>query len=428
MTDQVKALLQKHIACVRTRQWKRLAYKLTRDSGTSFTTEEAMEIGKAFLGPQKPPEVQVSVESPKTGGQVISVTGRGTPIKTLEDLLEVARVDLSVWSVSHWTANTWTNNGKENWQVKAHLVRNINPEDVLGALENVPTPYHQSPVEDFGDLLVIPDCQIGLFWSGADLHPYHDRKAMDTIWRVCKHQQPGTIVIVGDFLDLAVWSTKFQREPKDRYTTKHALAEARWWLTRLRRENPEARIVFLEGNHERRIQTVLVEYFQELSTLEMVDVPKLLGVSELGIEYMGPYGREATYFFGDRLMGHHGGIVRQGGGASTAAEIKGRTTSVFFGHTHRLGFSSRTTHTPNGVRVVTAMEVGCACRLDGVVPGEGSPDWAHGYGWASCTPEGVFQVPMLIMDGCTRAPDGHHIRGEDCGRQISEDLQDSRIR
>jgi len=156
-------------------------------------------------------------------------------------------------------------------------------------------------------------------------------------------------------------------------------------------------------------------------------VPRLLGLKELGIEYRGPYGSEATYFFEDRVIGLHGDIARQGGGATSAHLVKGNTTSLFCGHTHRLGFSSRAIHTPKGVEVITAMEVGCACRLDGAVPGDSSPDWAHGYGWITCKDGRVFQSPMTIQGGVTLTPDGGLIQGIDCSPEIMQVLGEERL-
>lgn len=429
MDANILDFLRRNEKPINTRHWKRLAQRLASEFGRDFTAEEAKQLGQKYQGQKnkkpKSPFAKVSIESTSPKERTVEVTGTRTPLRTLEDLLKAAQVDQEKWAVRSWTANTWTMGGKSNWQVKAFLERKIDREDFLQSLSagQSSTRYVSPPLTEEGSLLVIPDCQIGLFWERGELQPYHDRRAMDTIWKVAESEQPGTIVIVGDFLDLAIWSTKFQREPKDRYTTKYALFEARWWLRRLRENCPKSRILFLEGNHEKRIQTVLIEYFQELSTLDLVDVETLLDLARLGIEYRGPYGSESTYFFGDKVIGYHGDVVRQGGGLTSAAVVKGQACSIFFGHTHRLGFSSRALHSPDGVRVISAMEVGCACRLDGAVPGNSRPDWAHGYGWVVCREGQVFQTPMQILDGVTLTPRGERIQGEDPTEEISRILK-----
>ena len=43
---------------------------------------------------------------------VMTLEAKGSTISGLADLLEAARVDLAVWRVERWTANTWEMAGK----------------------------------------------------------------------------------------------------------------------------------------------------------------------------------------------------------------------------------------------------------------------------------------------------------------------------
>lgn len=404
---------------IRSRKWSDIGRKL----GVSMEEAKRMSLAGELADKGK-----VSCSQTSSTTTVLEATGKNEPIKTLEQLLKAAKVDLSKWEVRTWTANTWTQaNGKPAWQVKAFLERVFRPDDFGLGQQGGVTKW--TPMKNLGGektILYIPDCQIGLFWNERgrqQLHPYHDRQAMNTVWTLASQMQPDTIVILGDFLDLAIWSTKFAREPKDRYTTRFVLDEARWWLKRLRDTCPRSRIILLAGNHEARIDKVLIEYFQEIHSLGTLNIPALLTLDTFGIEFSGPYGKEQMYLMGDRIMVEHGSIVRPGGGATAAAILKSSTTHVVHGHTHRVESGSRTIHQPgSGVKVITAMSPGCLCRIDGTVPGSDRPDWAHGYGWTVQQDGHLFTSATLVQDGTTITPLGHPLHADDPLPQIIKEL------
>jgi len=97
--------------------------------------------------------------------------------------------------------------------------------------------------------VVLADPQIGYGKNHITnaLDPFHDRAALDVALQITRQINPDTVVINGDWLDMSEWSDKFTREPGFFFTTQPALFETHYWLQKLRRTLPKARIVYIEG-------------------------------------------------------------------------------------------------------------------------------------------------------------------------------------
>lgn len=108
-------------------------YRIAREEYTTKGGDEAhAEI------PEAPPEEdrQEGIEFTQTGEDTAVAIAVGQTIRTLEDLLEAAQVDLTVWTVKDWTANAWGQAQKNAdnprrpilvtlHQVKAYLTRRL---------------------------------------------------------------------------------------------------------------------------------------------------------------------------------------------------------------------------------------------------------------------------------------------------------------
>lgn len=279
--------------------------------------------------------------------------------------------------------------------------------------------------------LVIPDAQVGFRWDRGYTHlrPMHDRLAMDAVWQIAERGDFDTIFLLGDMLDLAPWSTKYARHPSVDQTTQASVSEFAWWLTRLRSAAPTARIVYLEGNHEKRIRSLLEERAPELIGVKLpsgepaVSVKTWLGMDRLDIEYVAPYGERAYWH---DVMVTHGEIVKRGGGATAAAMLREYTTTAFQGHIHRVEHGMRTFYEdPNNPRFIDALSPGCLCNLRGDSPPATNrhQDWQCGYGLAQWD-DGIkrsFSSVEAIVNGVT-VFDSQIVRGEDVSQQIADDL------
>jgi UDP-2,3-diacylglucosamine pyrophosphatase LpxH len=228
--------------------------------------------------------------------------------------------------------------------------------------------------------LYIPDCHVG--FDGDD--PIHDEQAMGAVWNVARSYQPANIVILGDYLDLAGFGS-YSTHSALRNKTNEALQEAYDWLVRLRSYCPASRIVYLEGNHEARINRYLSDKAPELEGIKQVgeetgalSLRHLLRLDELGIEYAGPYGTRLGL---DGVQLIHGDLIGRTGGETAAKLLKAHSVPTVCGHVHRLELAYKTTHLAGGGPSLTwAMSCGTLARLDGTVPGSRYPDWQQGFG------------------------------------------------
>jgi hypothetical protein len=215
-----------------------------------------------------------------------------------------------------------------------------------------------------------------------------------------------------------------------RYTTQPALVELHWWLASLREAAPAAEIVYLEGNHENRIIRAITEKIDEAVGLTpandlggdpVLSLENLLGLRDLDIQYVGPYG--SSWWLWDRIQLHHGSIVRSKGGQTTTAMLANSTHSQVVGHIHRREYACRTIDTQNGPRTIAAMSPGCLCRIDGAVPHAGGStvlDWQQGLGVAYKSSSGV-DMQLVPIDQGMMFLHGNQYHGKD---RIAE-LRDS---
>ena len=333
-------------------------------------------------------------------GRVIASRG----VTSLQDLLSVAGVN-DEWICTRHKVNTWQALGKDSekiqlHQVTAHLTRAndfwVNPITVENPIKRTVKPAQSSQ----GLALLVPDTQHGyravedLSKPGLrDWQPLHDRAAIDCVLQVAEHLKDRIthVVFLGDHLDLAPWSTRWKTSPDLLMTTNAALRELYAGLLRPLRETlPSAEMVYVMGNHDARIEDFLAERAPEASTLMSADtvdnkplltIENLLALDSLDIELIAPYGR--PYWLFDEIKIFHGNKAKNRGGATAAEYLKTATSSIIYGHIHRLELAQSRIETPGGHKVVTAASPGCLSRCElGVVPGRAGspPDWQTGFG------------------------------------------------
>jgi len=418
-----------------------IAEMLTEWTGEYVTQHKARKVIRELNLPKgqhtgrSDPSTRIEDHSPNPLERQIST--KGLSIKTLDDLLKVAHVDKKEWYVTSWRANAWETAHKVRdtirkvtlHQVKANLERRIEatyrPAEPARVIPKIDHPARKSNLKQ---AVIVPDLQAGFAWRNryTYLEPMHDRKAMDAVLRFIREVNPHYVVLLGDMVDFAPWSTRFPRKPEYKQTTQPTIDELYWWLAEIRSSAPGAKIVYMAGNHEERMQKAMVEKLSEATYLTKVfeespalSIRNLLRLDDLDIEYVGPYG--ADWWLWDRIRITHGNKVRSGGGATAMAIAKTARWSEVYGHVHKVEMMQKTFHGPFGRNVITAMSPGCLCRVDGTVPGVSlSPDWQQGCGVATLD-EKTEQVHMQVLpiyDG-SLVYDGRVIEGQDPAEQIA---------
>jgi len=234
--------------------------------------------------------------------------------------------------------------------------------------------------------VVLADPQIGYRKNHItnELVPFHDRAALDVAMQITRQINPDTVVINGDWLDMSEWSDKFTREPGFFFTTQPALFETHYWLQKLRRTLPKARIVYIEGNHEVRLRNSIVNHLASLATLVDVkgesigSLATLLGLESLGIEYLGGYPN--NYLDLGPIVVAHGHLVRGKSQDTVAAILQRIDKSHLVGHIHRPEMGVKTVSLSGCEKEIFAMSSGCLCRTDYVVPGhQRGSVWQQGF-------------------------------------------------
>src|SRR5690606_7221999 len=142
------------------------------------------------------------------------------------------------------------------------------------------------------------DTQIGFrILSDGTIEEFHDWSAMEVFVEVCRREQPESIVILGDFLDLPSQS-RWAQEAGFARTTQMALDAGYLFLSMLRSAVPDAQIILVEGNHDKRMQTFIETNALAAFGRRRGGMPKewpvmslqnLLRLDELRVEYMDAY-------------------------------------------------------------------------------------------------------------------------------------------
>lgn len=221
------------------------------------------------------------------------------------------------------------------------------------------------------------DTQIGYRrLADGTLDPFHDAAAMNIFIEAATRFQPDKIQILGDFLDLASQG-RFAQEAAFANTTQEAIDTGHKFLAALRAVCPDAVIVVIEGNHDKRMQNFIETNALAAFGLKRANMPEswptmslpfLLRLDELNIQYVDAY-PAATDWDNDLTRNIHG----------TKANSKGSTTAQYIhqiphlntwaGHTHRVEITYHSVIGPRGDAIESySANPGCLCRVDGAVP------------------------------------------------------------
>jgi len=369
----------------------------------------------------------------------------GPRIISLEQLIEVCKIDLNKWIIYRHQVNKWEVGAKADrkslvfdngvltgkiesdggltveplFQVKAWMVPR-EPEAVRPALQpiEVKTPFVAPELpenKEFVRSLVFADPHFGFLRSLTDakLDPMHDRRVLDIACQLAERYKPDRIDILGDILDLADWTDKFVRSPEFYWTTQPALLETHWWLSRLRQIVPNAVITIHQGNHDNRMTSAILKHIPAAYNLKAADEYKvempsafsvggLLGLDGLGIRWIDDYPNDLDWL-SSNLYFYHGDIVRKGSGSTARALAEENQVTVMCGHVHRQEKVTRTLWFREGPRPITAACVPCSCRIDGTVPAQSKrQNWNNGLEIVEYMKDGPYNIGDVgIVDGRT---------------------------
>jgi predicted phosphodiesterase len=218
-----------------------------------------------------------------------------------------------------------------------------------------------------------------------DIHvPYHNIPACSAAIEYGVRKGVNTIILGGDFLDFHQLSN-FIKDPRKRHFQEE-LQAGRDFLEALKAAFPDAVFYFMQGNHERRLETYLKVKAPELFDTADFELNIIMRFGEMGIQYI----KDRRIVHAGKLNILHGDEFGQG---ATSAVNPARNLflkakeSTMQGHNHQT--SEHTEPKLNG-DIITCWSCGCLCELN--------PDyrplnkWNHGFAHVRINEDGSYRV------------------------------------
>jgi UDP-2,3-diacylglucosamine pyrophosphatase LpxH len=223
----------------------------------------------------------------------------------------------------------------------------------------------------------------------SDVHiPYHSEAAVRLAIQHGIDNNVDAVLLNGDIMDMYS-ASQHEKDPRKR-DLKNEIEQTKQFLSMLRKAFDGKPIYYRAANHEYRLERYLMKYAEILLGMPEFELPNLLGLRTLGIEYIRP---QVPMHLG-KLTVLHGDEYRGSGGVNPARWLSLRTgDNSMVGHFHR-----SSTHFDRTVRGDTRgwWSIGCLCCLD--------PEWLrftqwqNGFAIVNLNPDGSFEVENFIIE------------------------------
>lgn len=136
----------------------------------------------------------------------------------------------------------------------------------------------------------------------SDIHiPEHDQAALAIALAYTKDFKPHIIVLNGDIMDM-VAPSRFAKDPDDLTTLADEFQETKDFLTGLRKDHPDAEIIYTAGNHEcfdDKTEVLTNRGWVHFSELSECDEVASYNMSTGQVEYSVPNARQSLEYTGD---------------------------------------------------------------------------------------------------------------------------------
>lgn len=239
--------------------------------------------------------------------------------------------------------------------------------------------------------------------------PYQD----STTWAVLNqyvadHRWDG-IINLGDYIDYEGISRWVADAPRKYMHSriKLSLEVARSLLERQvdlvrygKNGNPNCKYIYIEGNHENRIEQFLDTFPQFEGMLE---VEKTLDLFNLGIQWVPFWTDPRKVFRKGKASFIHGNYINQ---YHAAKHVRQYGTNVFYGHTHTV--QEHSLLLGGNTTAITGKSLGCLCDPSKMEYIRGKPtDWVQAFSTFFFLPNGNFtEYTTKIFNHTFVSPDG----------------------
>lgn len=207
----------------------------------------------------------------------------------------------------------------------------------------------------------------------SDVHvPFHNKQGVQNVVEMCAALQPEWFVINGDFLDCLAISA-FPKPPGVPLFQEEIDA-GREILEAFREAMPRTKFVWLDGNHEQRLERAIMAApgFYGMNCLTIPELMRLEAIDCHYQQYMEPY------VIGDLTIVHGNKVSKHSAYSAKAHLIDNGFLNVAIGHTHRQGVYKHS----GGMGVRRAYELGGLWDINQVHYIKGRPNWQGGFGVA----------------------------------------------
>jgi len=381
-----------------------LATKYEVSERTVFSWKANLRIQGKLPAAGTPMTELFEFEEKDNNANALSLSPR---IKTLEQLIEVCEIDLSVWDIIDSGFKTWDVGAKlkegslkwkdgkivdgqltykgigvqDLWSVWARCrLKKMTPVTATIHPVECPVTYKADPLDwiSVQSSLIWTDPQVGYRWDPKTrrLVPFHDREVLDLWLQIAQYLQPERMDILGDWFDATGWTDHFLTDPNSDKTTQPSILESHWWLRQFREKCPNTKITIHPGNHDARIINAIKKHLPvayQLHPADELELPpslhpaRLLALHQLDIEWLPDYPNDEDWL-GESIRLNHGHLSRAGRGNTTKAINEANDVATITGHGHRSEHTSRTRRYKDRIETQSAYAVGCTCRIDGEVP------------------------------------------------------------
>ena len=330
---------------------------------------------------------------------------------------------------THWTMGAWTNH-----RYKFRTQRINSEGEFEDEFPKWPVIQPAAPIQikttkivktpkasKWKTAIVGSDTQFGYrFLEDGSHEEFHDEKAISVFHQIIAAENPDQTIIAGDIGDFAGQGS-FVQESGFARNTQPTIDRMTLFGAQLRADTT-GKIVWIEGNHDKRLQKFVEINAQSALGLKkgnwpdsypVMSIPNLCRLDEHDIIYKDAY-PAAHWWINERLRAEHGD--RSNANGSTAEKYARETPHIsrVFGHSHRLEVMPRTTYDRQGRISSKFINTGCLCRVDGTVPsthGAKGADgrsatvyenWQHGLVVFRYRDDGEFFTNLVaIEDGLT---------------------------
>lgn len=235
----------------------------------------------------------------------------------------------------------------------------------------------------------------------CDLHiPYHDSKAVQNVLNYAKDYKPDTILLNGDILDCDSISSHVKGNLRaiEGKTLRKEYDEGERFLEKLRDSCPKSRVVWLEGNHEFRVQRWLDEHPQAQGLLE---VPNGCHFESWKVEWLPSWSQTKVFKKGKANFVH--GLYTGKHHASKMVQAFG--CNIFYGHLHDTESAALVTLGDNTTKV--AHSLGCLCKYRQYYLKGRPTNWQQAFATFQFRDDGFFNYNVVrVFNGKFVSPEG----------------------